>query len=359
MKIMHSDFRSGEVKVKTESLDDLWYLSEIVQAGDIIKGKTLRKTTSQKSADEEKAVERRPMFLGIRVESVEFHKFSDVLRIAGQICDGPEDVPHGSYHTFNVDDNTIISIEKKAWLKYEKDRLEEAASTKRPKIIICISDREEALFAGLKPYGYDILSEFSGTVDKKVNGILQQTDPRAADFFSQVIEKLGEYDKRMQPDSIILASPAFWKEEILKRIQDPLLKKKCHLATCSTVGKGAVEELLKRDEIREVLKQDRFSMEARLIEEIMGEIMKKGMAAYGKQEVHKAIVAGAVSQLAITDNLIKTSRRDGTFLDIEQLMKSAESMKGQVLIVSTAHEAGKRLEGLGGIAALLRYKLSY
>jgi protein pelota len=34
-----------------------------------------------------------------------------------------------------------------------------------------------------------------------------------------------------------------------------------------------------------------------------------------------------------------------------------EDAKGEFIIVSSLHEAGRRLESLGGIAALLRYKM--
>jgi len=40
-------------------------------------------------------------------------------------------------------------------------------------------------------------------------------------------------------------------------------------------------------------------------------------------------------------------------------MKQVDHAKGKVWIVSTEHEGGKRLEGLGGIGAILRYKMSW
>ncbi len=40
-------------------------------------------------------------------------------------------------------------------------------------------------------------------------------------------------------------------------------------------------------------------------------------------------------------------------------MKVVDSTKGEIHIVSTEHEGGKKLDGIGGIAGILRYKLSY
>ena len=38
MKLMHSDFKKGEAKVKIENLDDLWYLNQIIDTKDLVKG---------------------------------------------------------------------------------------------------------------------------------------------------------------------------------------------------------------------------------------------------------------------------------------------------------------------------------
>ena len=43
MKLIHSDFKKGEAKIKVENLDDLWYINQIIEKNDLIKGKTLRK----------------------------------------------------------------------------------------------------------------------------------------------------------------------------------------------------------------------------------------------------------------------------------------------------------------------------
>ena len=43
MKQIHSDLKHGIVKVKIESTDDLYVLSSIIDNGDKIKGRTIRK----------------------------------------------------------------------------------------------------------------------------------------------------------------------------------------------------------------------------------------------------------------------------------------------------------------------------
>ena len=43
---------------------------------------------------------------------------------------------------------------------------------------------------------------------------------------------------------------------------------------------------------------------------------------------------------------------------IEDLLKSVEKKGGKVTVVSSRHEAGRKLLGLGGVAALLRFPLN-
>ena len=144
MKILHQNLKKGELKVEVETLDDLWYLSSIIDPKDLVKGKTLRKikvgTKDQRASNAVK----KPVFLKILVDKVGFSKTSDSLRISGTVTEGPEDIAHGSYHTFNIEHKSVITIIKEKWLSYQLDKVKEASSTKMPKILICVFDREES-----------------------------------------------------------------------------------------------------------------------------------------------------------------------------------------------------------------------
>mgnify|MGYP006438310225 FL=1 len=48
---------------------------------------------------------------------------------------------------------------------------------------------------------------------------------------------------------------------------------------------------------------------------------------------------------------------DDTFNQIEYLMRNVEKMQGKIHIISSEHEAGKKLDGLGGVGAILRYNI--
>jgi len=63
--------------------------------------------------------------------------------------------------------------------------------------------------------------------------------------------------------------------------------------------------------------------------------------------------------LLITDNLILKLRAEEQFEKVDVIMRTVDKQKGVITVISGEHMGGKKLDGLGGIAALLRYKLSY
>lgn len=354
MKILHQNFKKGEIKIKVENLDDLWYLHQLIDEGDLIKGKTVRKIKIGEKEQRKINIIKKPVFIEIKAEKVEYSKTINALRISGTIIQCPEEIQKGSHHTFNVETNSIITIIKQEWLKFQLDKLREACSQKISKILIVVLDREEAFFALMKKYGYELLAHIKGTVQKKAN-----IKEIKSSFYSQLIKQIEEYDKRYQLQTIIVASPAFWKEELLKNLKNKELKNKIIKATCSSVSESAINEVLKRPETQQALKQDRIAKEINLVESLLVEIKKNGLAAYGLEETKNAVNAGAVKLFLITDSMIRKTREENTYKAIEIMMKTVEKTKGSVNIISSDNEAGKKLDGLGGIAAILRYKLNY
>ena len=333
-------------------MDDLWYLSHIIEPGDLIKGKTVRKIKIGEKEQRRTETVKKHIFLEIETDKTDFKE--DSLRISGKVRQGPEEVPKASYHTFSIEPHSTITITKEKWLNYQLKKLEEASSFKPPSILICILDREEALFAISKRKGYELLATIEGEVQKKEDKVIAK-----GSFYEEIIQLLKEYVTRYKIQHVIVASPAFWKEDLMKETEGENLKSKIILATCSSVGENAINEVLKRPETREVLKQDRIAKEEETIEELLAEIKKNNLATYGMRETQKAADAGAVKILLVTDVMIQKTKEQGTYDKIDDVMKTVDATKGEVHIISSEFEAGKKLDGLGGIAALLRYKLTY
>ena len=351
MQLLSQDLRKGKVTVKVENPDDFWYLATIVEPGDTIVGKTWRKIKI--GGDERKQqIDRKPIFIELKVEKVEFAAASRALRISGVVEEGTEDVSRGSHHTFTIEENTKLSIHKPAWFAYHKQRLREAAEPKHAPIIICVFDRDVAYLAVLKQQGYDLISVLRGESQKKAEYKVQSQE-----FFPEIVSALENASKQHHAERIIIASPAFWNEELFKVVKNPELRKKIISASCSSADESGLQELLKRPEVQQALKQDRITKETNLIEEVLARIMKQGPVAYGWKQAKEAVYLGAVETLIVADSVIQKKQEQGTRLELDHMLRAVEQARGIVVLVSGEHEAGKRLNGIGGIAALLRYKL--
>ena len=336
MKISSKNLKKGIVKVVAENLDDLWHLSHIIEKGDVVRGKTTRKIKVS-----EKETVKKTITLSIRVQETDFTDKS--LRLNGTTIDEMEDVPKGSYHAISLGEGSLLTISKERWTVYALKKLD-SSTKKRATSLIMILDREEAIFSILKDQGYEILVNLKGKVAKK--GFETVT----TNFYKELGLKLEEYDDRFSPDSIIVASPAFWKEEFMNNFSNQEVKRKIFLASCSSVTGNAIEEIMKRPELKESLKQHRTAEESLLVELLMERISKDGLAIYGEKQVFEMVEQGNGKQLLITDKFIMSERKKA-----EDLMKTAEDFKGEVTIVNSENEPGKKLDALGGIGLLLRY----
>src|SRR3989344_2732562 len=296
MKIIFQDLQKGELKIEITTLDDLWYLSHCIEINDQVQGRTLRKIKLGDDSDKNVKIIKKPVTLKINVERVEFQKFSNNLRISGKITEAPEDIPHASYHTIEVEEGTVIKIIKKSWPKYLLQKIKDACEDKGSKILIVALERDEVTYALLTSSGYKILADLEGEVGKKGYADIEEKD-----FYTEVAKHLDAYAQRYEVQNIIIGSPAFWKEELVKIIKKKYgsLGPKITLASCNTVGKNAIEEILKREEVKTVLKNDRTARETALVEELLKEIAKDASAAYGKKEVNVAVYAHAVRSLLV------------------------------------------------------------
>ena len=230
MRIHGKDISKGYVKLEVNTLDDLWYLSHIISEGDLVTGKTTRKIKiGSPSPDGKQKVVKKTYTLKIQVTKVEFHKYTNLLRISGKIEEGPEDIPKGSSHTITVEENSILSIEKQQFLSYQIEKLNEAEKGLGAKILLVILDREEAIFADMKKYGYEIITRAKGTVAKK------EMESVTTNFYQEVLEIIKGYDDRKEYESIVVASPGFFKEDFLKNVKDEKIKSNLVLATVSSV----------------------------------------------------------------------------------------------------------------------------
>ncbi len=343
MRVLHRDPRTGEIRLRVENADDLWHLSNLVQPGDQVRASTYRREESKTDKIRPEKAEKVRVTLTLRVEKTEFQAFTDRLRISGVIVDAPQDL--GRHHTLNVAVDDVLSVIK-TWKGHELQRIEEAvAATRKPFVTFLSLDDEDALVAQLRQYGVQELA----TIHAPGHGKMFDTGDAVTVYFDDILTKLRTSSLG---EALVVVGPGFTREAFQKYLQDhdPALAAKVHSQGTSQPGMRGIQEALRAGMGTKLFADSRVALETQLVEKVLEAIATNRPCAYGRKEVDEAIEAGAVETLLVSDSVVRDLR-------IERMMHDAESARGSVVLVSPHHEAGAKLEGLGGIAALLRFPI--
>jgi len=344
MRILHQDTRTNEIKLMPETLDDLWHLHNLIDEEDLIYATTFRRKDEKPDKLRPERTEKVRMRLGIRVKKVEFHESDDLLRVLGVIEDGPQDL--GDHHTLVVSTGEAITIIKPEWKPQHFDRIKRAIeSSEQPSIFFVAVEDTDAVIAASRQYG---LKEHA-TITRSSSGKMYETKDNEPEFLDEIVGKLAGM---MHGEPLILLGPGFTKEALSKRIREkaPELAATMSVHHTGQAGMAGISELMKSGVGGKTLEQSRVAKETRLMEELFAEIGKNGLFSYGDDSVKAAADAGAIRTLLVLDKKLRTPA-------IDQLLLKVEAAKGEFVIVSSLHEAGRRLGSLGGVAAILRYKM--
>jgi len=338
--------RGGKVRVRVrvETADDLWVLKNVVKPGDVVVARTLRDV---KIDGEGKR--RLPMVLAIRVKNVYFQPFATRLRIHGVIIEGPDGYGlRGSHHTFNIDVGSELEIVKESWSESEIRRLR-SASSRWVKALLVATDFDELSIAIAYHQGIRYL------MDRELPGISSE-DPNSMEYLvSTIVKYVLDSLKVEDADFIVVGSPAVLRDYVVRRLSELLRGKKVLKDSVSVGGRAGIEELLRRDVVKGLLKE----LTTVEVEEVISEFMKylskrPDRVAYGLGDVEVAVKANAIEKLLVCEELLSSDVRDS----IEELISRAESRGAKVIIVPKESPTYMKVKGLGCLVAILRYDLS-
>jgi protein pelota len=127
----------------------------------------------------------------------------------------------------------------------------------------------------------------------------------------------------------------------------------------SSAGDRGVHEVLKRGAVDDVQAETRIAREAELIDELTERMAQGVKASYGVEQVAEAAEFGAVEHLLVLDERLREERqgRGDWDVDVNEVIETVEQKGGEITVFSAEFAPGEQLKNLGGIAALLRYRL--
>ncbi|MFX0069785.1 MAG: mRNA surveillance protein pelota [Candidatus Hermodarchaeota archaeon] len=358
MKLLEYAPKQGEITVKTDNLNDLWTLYNVISEKDQVAARTHRRVVLREGTKGE----RKPMYLKLSVEDVSFHEFSNRLRIKGTILEGPEDfVSFGTYHTFNVEVGQKLTIIKEQWLNSELKRLKTSSKFDSNFIMFFIAiERGLATLAVITNFSHNRVATIKKTIPGKR---YEQSFRNKAylEFFEEIQRVLEENIKKLVIDLIVISGPGNTPELFVNFLRekakvDYISKIKTLHASSGT--ESAILETLKSKELVSIKKNVKIFEETKKIEEIFTLFSTDSdLIVIGFNETSNAAERGAIRDLFLVDLLIRGSSKKDK-LKIEKIITDVENSGGNIHILSSEHPTGQQIIDLGKMVGILRYKLS-
>lgn len=350
MKLLELDPKAHYLKLRVDSEDDLWDLYNVLYKGDRLIGRTTREIKEGGSS------RRRSMLLEVRIEWAELQPMTNRLRAHGIVTAGPEEIDVlGKHHTISVSSGDEVAIYKEeSWIEMDIRRLKDAERRVTTSIMISAVDSEDFAAAKLMNYGIDILETIS--VDYHVKGTPELEGRYKSSKLQMLAKEIIQKSDSIHAAKVIIAGPAFLKEQVRQAVLDARPDMNIDLMDTSYGGVKGIYEVVKNGALQELLKEFNIVEEERLMEEFNRRISKDGNVAYGIRDVEEASRVGAVETLMVSNDTLHSSDLEGRRRTIS-LMEDVEKKRGKVKIFMAEHNTRIWLKSLGGIAALLRFKV--
>ncbi len=341
MKIIKFYESVGSLKLRVDTLEDLWTAQRIIFANDIVKSESERKFKSSESDQGEL----KKVMITLRAEKTELDKDAGRLRVLGKIMDGRplEYVKINSYHTLNIAPGDVFEIIKSEWHDYIVDVVRNAVSdSKRPRLGIIAVDDEKALPAYLLGYGLEFRSEIYSRLSKRMSP--KDFQEQQKKYFDQIIDLI----KDMVVDTVVVAGPGFTREDIkmygetsgaLKKIS-----KRVFFENISNAERSGVYELIKSDKFSKILEKERIRTEFKLIEEFLTNL-STGKSKYGIENVSIAFENMEANTIFVNDSILGDKA-------VQELLTDAEGAKVRIEVFNSTDEVGEQLHSFKDIACV-------
>lgn len=356
MRVLEKDLKKGFIRLKVESLDDLYWLSSILEKGDLVTMRTTRRIKQEGIRAD--SGERIPITLTLEVEKVRMDQYSARLRITGIVRIGPEKFGiQGQHHTLNVNEGMTLKIFKKNWSKSHLNILKRAeeAFNKGTAILVAMDD-EGATVAKVDAYRAEEVAYIRSHLPPK-GGDLKRREDAEKKYYSELSSLLEELDSRIKPKAIVVGGPGYAKEKFSKylRRRSPELGKRLREGEATSSTFSGILEMIKRGDVDKVVKELTLSQDMKEVDEIF-ELLGRGsrLVTYGLKEVMEAVQLGAVESVLVASSLLFSP---DTRNDIIKVLEMCENIRAEFHVIDSKSEPGEKLLSLGGIAAKLRYQI--
>ncbi|KAK4991019.1 Translation factor pelota [Elasticomyces elasticus] len=371
---------SGSATLLPEEPEDMWHAYNLIRPTDLLRASALRRITTE-SATGSTSSQRVQTTLTLRVTKLDFDPQASQLHVSGTVAEENKYVKLGGFHTLDLELQRNFTLTKAdGWDSVALAQLRESIDQTKKAVCWAVVMQEGLANICLITEYQTILRQRVEVSLPKKRGSGKSSDHEKAvqRFFHTVLETLlRQLDLANSPASpVLLASPGFTATSFQSYIKSAAssstsgidvktlkaLLPQLLVAHSASGHLHSLAEVLASPAVTAKLSDTKFARETQLMDRVY-ELLRKddGRAWYGPREIERAVEKGAVGRgggvLLISNSLFRSQdvavrRRWVTLVD-----KVKDDEGGEVRILSSVHESGKRLEGLGGVAAILTFPI--
>jgi protein pelota len=339
MKIIEDDRKDSKLIILINTVDDLWYLKNILAPDDNIITSVFRRIEQNSDLTRSKTTERKKIKIRLKVEKIDFLPYTDNLKVLGEIIEGENAGSHQSV-MIGIDDKVTII---KELTPEERNLLKEAVENYYSSNIAFVSmDDETCIVALLKSYGIQDIGEISS---RKPGKDYEITNVKS-NYYDEIISALKNVKNA---GAIIILGPGFEHTKFYEKLKnDPFFG---HIQIYdfpeTDNGKRGIYEFMAEKKSDEILKGARLAADEKLIENFLMNLKKTQLSVYGFDELIKYAKMNMLGTLLISESKFK---------DPETRKLLAEMSGVDVHIISDYTDSGGIIKQFGGYCGILRYK---
>lgn len=358
---------NGFLHLIPDDEEDLFYIYNLLVVGDAIKAKSFRKIVSVSKTGSTTS-QKKLINLTLRVVAINYTPGENIeLNIKGVNIAENEYIALGQSHTIKLELQNPLVIIKNCWERYHLDLIKECVDvTQSADVAAFVMDEGVAHLCYVKNNMTFIKSKIEKNIPKKKSGS-EFHDKTLKQFFELCFVALTGVDFE-KIKGFIIASPGYVKDQFFEYIKEMCQKEeffkikanleKFLLVKSSNGYKDALNEALADPKVLVTLKDTKAIRELRALEKFY-ETMKKDSdkIAYGPRHVVEANSHKAIDCLLLSDSLFRSKDFEKRRI-YNDLCEKVQEFGGEVMIFSSMHTSGEKLNNLSGIAAILRFPLN-
>jgi len=223
---------------------------------------------------------------------------------------------------------------------------------------LLVMDRKEATIGLLEGKHIEVFQKLTSGVPSQVRAGGQSsqrfhriTEGLTKDFYKRVAEEMKKIFFEMpRLKGILVGGPVPTKDEFLDGdyFATKLKQKVIGRIDLGDTSESGLKELVEKSQ--EILEKQEIMQEKREIKRFFEALAKtSGMASIDLEYIKKSLLSGAVDTILISE---KTNRKIS-----KELKQKAKNTGAEINIISIETDEGKQFQNMGGIGAILRFKI--